>query len=219
MSNLQLRPPAAMARAAVFCILLATCAAAGAADPGQVGERWVQYALSFPEELSPLVDATGANCTAGQRGTTWYLANSTGNPIPEPVERTCTIPLKKTLVVPIVFWICTPAPGETALSAIEECAEVNDQTNIKRLLIDGERRDDLIVRRSSDRVFPLPLPENDLLGAGPTIALAVYDGYFATIPALPRGEHIIRIQGGNTSQGFTTDVRYTINVVTAEKLP
>jgi hypothetical protein len=198
---------------------MAAAAAAGADDPGDVGERWVQFALSFPEESSPLVDATGANCTAGQRGTNWYLANSTGNPIPEPVERTCTIPLKKTIIIPIVFWICTPAPGETLLSAIRECAEVNDQTNIKRLLIDGVRRDDLIVRRSSERGFPLPLPENDLLGAGPTIALAVHDGYFATIPALPRGEHIIRIQGANNSQGFSTDVRYTINVVTAEKLP
>jgi hypothetical protein len=156
---------------------------------------------------------------AGQRGTSWYLAASTGNPLGQPVERSCTIPVGKTLIVPISVWICVPAPGQTVVSAKQGCADANDDTNVRRLLIDGERRDDLIVRRSSERAFALPLPENDLLGLGPAVAQAIHDSYFATIPALPRGEHIVRLQGGNTSLGFTTDVRYTINVVNAVKLP
>ena len=50
------------------------------------------------------------------------------------------------------------------------------------------------------------------------VAVAVHDGYFATLPPLGLGNHTIRVQGGTTELGFTTDVRYHLHIVKAIKL-
>src|SRR6187549_430426 len=60
---------------------------------------WWKWAVTQPEDRSPLLDETGEDCGQGQSGLTWYLAGSFDS---VPVLRSCTIPSGRTLVFPVV---------------------------------------------------------------------------------------------------------------------
>jgi hypothetical protein len=190
-----------------------------APDTNLLGAQLLQHGLSFPEPQNPFNDLTGADCGPGQRGNIWFLYITNGNPIGEPVERECTIPVGKTIFMPIMSWICIPFPEESVAFNIQYCKEANDLTDIRRLKIDGKARNDLIERRASSRAFALVLPDNNVFGLPAAVAVAVHDGYFATLPPLALGNHTIRVQGATTELGFTTDVRYHLHIVKALKLP
>ena len=100
------------------------------------------------------------------------------------MQRECTIPIGKTIFMPIMSWVCIPFPNETVQFAIDGCKEVNDLTDILRLKIDGQPRNDLIKRRASTHSFPLVLPDDNIFGVPANVAVAVHDGYFATLPRL-----------------------------------
>ncbi len=120
--------------------------------------------------------------------------------------------------MPIVVWVCLPFPNETVTDAINYCLETNDASEVRRLKIDGVARDDLIVRLASTHAFPLVLPKNNVFGLPPTVAVAVHDGYYATLPELEERPHTEREPGAPTEFGFTTDVVYRLNIVKAVKL-
>ena len=210
---------------ALFFVALEPAAIAGdqqvapAPDINLLGARSLQHALSIPAPQNPFHDLTGAHCSLGQSGNTWFLYITNGNPIGEPVERECTVPLGKSIFMPIMSWVCLPFPNETVQFAIDGCKEVNDRTDILRLRIDGEARNDLIERRASTRAFALVLPDDNIFGVPASVAVAVHDGYFATLPKLEVGTHTVRVQGGTTSEGFTSDVRYRLHIVKPIKLP
>jgi len=216
---------ATLGMTALFLVAPVRTAVAGAQQAGPapdtnlLGARSLQYALSIPAPQNPFHDLTGAHCSLGQSGNTWFLYITNGNPIGEPVERECTIPAGKTIFMPIMSWVCLPFPNETVQFAIDGCKEVNDQTDILRLRIDGKARNDLIERRASTRAFALVLPDDNIFGVPASVAVAVHDGYFATLPRLEVGTHVVRVQGGTTSQGFTSDVRYRLRIVKPIKLP
>jgi hypothetical protein len=204
---------------AACCSVVAAAAMAtgnteGSLDTGELGARWWQHVVSIPAPQNPLLDETGANCGLGQNGGVWFLHGSFGNPLGQPIERKCTIPAGKTIFVPILNWLCVPYPGETVAQNKQICDELNDLTDVHRLRIDGDTRDDLVRRRASNRAFALPIPDDNILGYPADVFIAVHDGYFALIPPLSPGYHTIRVQGGVTSFGFTVDVRYRIKVVT-----
>jgi len=215
----------ALGMTALFFIALEPAAMAGdqrvgpAPDVNLLGARSLQHALSIPAPQNPFHDLTGAHCSLGQSGNTWFLYITNGNPIGEPVERECTVPLGKTIFMPIMSWVCLPFPNETVQFAIDGCKEVNDRTDILRLRIDGKARNDLIERRASTRSFALVLPDDNIFGVPASVAVAVHDGYFATLPKLEVGTHTVRVQGGTTSEGFTSDVRYRLHIVKPIKLP
>jgi hypothetical protein len=193
--------------------------AAPAPDVNLLGARSLQHALSIPAPQNPFHDQTGAYCSLWQSGSVWFLYITNGNPIGEPVVRECTIPVGKTIFMPIMSWVCLPFPNETVQFAIDGCKEINDKTDILRLRIDGKARNDLITRRASSHAFALVLPDDNIFGVPASIVVAVHDGYFATLPPLGVGTHIVRVQGGTTSEGFTSDVRYRLKVVKPIKLP
>lgn len=205
--------------AALFSILFVSAASADgnqggpAPDTNLLGAQLLQYALAIPAPQNPFNDLTGANCSLAQRGNTWFLFITNGNPLGEPVQRECTIPVGKTIFMPIMSWVCIPFPNDTVKTAIEECKEVNDKTDVLVLRIDGKARKDLIERRASTHAFATVLPEDNIFGVPPTVAVTVHDGYFATLPPLELGTHIIRVQGATTSEGFSSDVRYRLHIV------
>ena len=192
---------------------------APAPDTNLLGARSLQHALSIPALQNPFHDQTGAYCSLGQSGNIWFLYITNGNPIGEPVQRECTIPLGKTIFMPIMSWVCLPFPNETVQFAIDGCKEVNDLTDVLRLKIDGVARNDLIKRRASIQAFALVLPDDNIFGVPANVAVAVHDGYFATLPPLGVGTHIVRVQGATTEAGFTSDVRYRLHIVKPVKLP
>ena len=215
---------ATLVSAAILSVVFAPFAAVAdesgpAPDTNSLGARLLQHGLSFPAPLNPFHDVTGASCGLGQQGNIWFLYITNGNSIGEPVQRECTIPIGKTIFMPIMSWVCIPFPNETVQFAIDGCKEVNDLTDILRLKIDGQPRNDLIKRRASTHSFPLVLPDDNIFGVPANVAVAVHDGYFATLPRLGLGTHIVRVQGATTEAGFTTDVRYRLHIVKPVKLP
>jgi hypothetical protein len=193
--------------------VLASPAAFGDEDTGLLGARWWQHAASIPAPQNPVVDETGAYCGIGQQGSAFFLHGSFGNPLGEPIERECTIPAGARIFIPVINWICIPFEGETIAQNIQICKDVNDMSDLRRLRIDGELRNELIVRRVSERAFALSLPDDNVFGLPTGVYQAVQDGYFAHLPLLEPGEHVIRVQGGLSAFGFTTDVRYRVHVV------
>jgi hypothetical protein len=202
----------------------ATAAAAatiliGAATPAVAGERdmlsavWWQNAVSFPVAQNPILDTSGQYCGLGQRGDTWYLYGSFGNPLGEPVERTCTVPTEQKFLVPIVNVICTPFKGETVRDNVKLCEDYIDNVDVKVLKVDGVDRSRLIRRLTVSDLFPISWPADNIMGYPAGVYGSVADGYYALVPELRAGSHTIRIQGAITVYGFTLDVLYHINVV------
>lgn len=93
--------------------------------------RWWQWAFSIPSSVHPLTfketDPTGSGyCMVGQEGEAWYLGGifkvidvaaarkkaqfkGNGEIVPVEIERECTIPLGKTLLIPVLNAECNTA--------------------------------------------------------------------------------------------------------------
>jgi len=104
-----------------------------------------------------------------------------------------------------------------ALSA----AFINGATKLS-VTVDGKRMKDLI-RVQSD-VFEVALPKNNVFDAPCTGANlgdvpagiyspAVDEGFYVLLDPLSVGNHTLHFHAENTSQGFTQDVTYNLNVV------
>lgn len=201
-----------------LCVLvIGTCSVAlstmAYADEGDdLGARWWQHALSFPADINPILDETGASCAVGQSGDTWFLHGSFGGPR---IVRNCSAPAGRRFFLPIINWICTPYPGETVKENVRLCKEVNDLTDTLHLTIDGVSSDGLIKRRSQVNPFDITLSDNNVFAASPGTYVAVHDGYWAMLPRLSPGLHKIEIMGGVSSFGFTVDVVYNLTVTNA----
>ncbi|RPI44414.1 MAG: hypothetical protein EHM59_12920 [Betaproteobacteria bacterium] len=181
-------------------------------DTGRLGQQWWQLAMSLPAAGHPLLDDSGKLCMVGQHGSTWFLNTSAG-PLGEPAHTTCTIPEGMPIFFPLYAIICNPFPGETIQDNIAICKEAADAADILRLVIDGKVRNDLIQRRVRRSPFPVTLPDENLFGYPAGIFDSVHDGYFALIPPMALGTHIIRARGGTSVDGFGFDIRYRVHIV------
>ena len=66
--------------------------------------EWWKWAMSSPDEESPLRDTSGAHCDAGQQGKVWFLAGGFGSSL---IRRRCTIPAGKYIFFPVIsmaYW-------------------------------------------------------------------------------------------------------------------
>ncbi len=205
--------------ARLLLFLVATYVMSGAAviaraDEGDsLGALWWQHALSFPTSQNPILDETGERCMLGQRGDTWFLHGSFGNPLGAPIERNCTIPTGKRIYLPIVNFVCTLASGETVRDIVRQCRDIVDLADLTALEVDGQVSNDLIKRRRQTTAFDITLPADNIIGVPAGSYIAVHDGYFALLPELGEGLHTIHLQGGISALGFTVDVIYNITVV------
>ena len=71
---------------------------------GEWGARWWQYVLSIPPKSNPILDGIqgkpphGNHCAEGQSDPVWFLPGTFGGT----AFRTCTVPLGRSLLFPIV---------------------------------------------------------------------------------------------------------------------
>ncbi len=214
------RPLSALAAILYFAFAQPAAADGGKSapnDPGSLGARWWQLIMSIPTSVNPFFDSTGELCTIGQQGPTWFLYSSSVGPIGDPVELECTIPEGRPTLVALYVVLCNPFPGETLAENVVLCREAADAADILRVRIDGVVRNDLIKRRARSSPFAITVSDENVFGFPAGIYESVHDGHFALIPPLPRGTHVVRVQGGSTVDGFEFDTRYRLHIVKPAK--
>jgi hypothetical protein len=188
--------------------------------------QWWQWALSIPASQNPLVDATGANCMVGQRGTTWFLAGLFGSG--GPIIRNCTVPDSVNLFFPVVNSVnlnspnvCGQGPANIPVADLRAGAAPFIDGSINLLVeVDGKPLTHL--RRVQSKVFAAALPEDNIFDS-PCVSAggvpagvyspAIDDGVYAHIGALKAGPHTLHIHAENPSAGFVLEITYNLNVI------
>lgn len=163
-------------------------------DPAEVQGAWWTWASSAPSGRNPVEDATGELCALGQpESGDWYLAGSFG----EDVDRVCTVPAGRRLVIPGVNLVSDEADCRDFMA--EAAAEVT---------VDGTRA--ALLTWSGSDVVVTGVADNPLTGAaGEHKGHAC--GVWALVDPLPPGEHRVEIRG--ESGNFQLSVSYKLTVV------
>lgn len=189
---------------------------------GDWSARWWQWLLAIPAATNPNLDTTGENCAVGQVGPVWFLAGSFGG---GPVERYCTVPEGKALLVTplnIAFgagvYDCDPSvPGVLCdLNALRSsAAEFLDTATKLELTVDGRELKNLADYRVQSPVFGLTYPEENVLGlAAGTYTPNITEGYYLLLEGLQAGEHTIHFEAEAIYGGepLTVDVTYHLTI-------
>lgn len=178
--------------------------------------KFFLWVLSIPSERNPSLDQTGQYCTEGQGNSSVFFLSGAGG---STVERTCTIPAGKAILVPINTVECSflEFPAAKTDQDLHKCAEEDESSNPGLFLsVDGREFKELEKYRVHSRAFNINFSENNIFGvSGPT--RAVSDGYWVILEPLKPGTHEIHYKGSltNPTTGilfFTDDVKYTLNI-------
>ena len=179
----------AAATACAADLVLPPGAPLGDRTPLQLSVQWWQWAMMVPGEGSPVNDATGANCGAGQTGDVWFLAGSfkMGK-----VRRTCEVPAGKALFFPILqkgdrSRSCEEArrgAGLTSLSALDIWAELDG------VLVSFPKR----YRVTTQDCFDVYAKVSPMLGQHEAFPSAS-DGYWLLVAPLSTGRHVLKFGG------------------------
>ena len=179
--------------------------------------EWWQWWLSNTEADNPAADPTGANCAKNQNGSVWMLAGTVGGS----AEQTCTIPVDKAILFPIIGSECSMQNILTLdpIQKLEVCARA-DNNAIAHLeaTVDGTSLQQLEKYRVLSPIFNMVIQDDNPLGApsGPT--KMVSDGYYVFLEPLPAGNHDLHFVGttlDNPTTGtasFGVDVKYHLTV-------
>lgn len=116
----------------------------GDGNGANMSAEWWQNSVSVPAPQNPILNESGAYYAIGQRGDTWCLYGSYGNPLGNPITRECKVPKDRHFLVPILSVVCTPFEGETVEDNVKLCKDYVDMVNMKALTVDGVDRGKLI---------------------------------------------------------------------------
>jgi hypothetical protein len=151
--------------------------------------RHWQWTLSFPVQINPGQDVTGATCGYGQTAPVFFVPRN----FPP-----CQIPEGTAIFVPIVGTECStvePPPYHgVSETDLHSCAtrDVDRYTGIV-VRVDGEQVPNIETYRASTPRVTMILPEDNVLGVPPGITDIVADGYQVILAPLPAGDHQIMV--------------------------
>lgn len=205
---------------ATATLLLAAASAEAGSFYKELSSQWWQWTMSLPTSSNPLTDATGDRCGFGQRGDFWFLGGAFGDS--PPVQRQCAIPEGVHLFFPVFNYIWLDNPGQCGQPEPTPVTDmragvrdyINNVSSVSAVLDDKQ----LELKRILSDVFPVALPADSLFA--PLCAelrpgiypAAVADGYYAHVPQLKAGNHVLVLQGTH-SNGTKIDVQYNLTVV------
>ncbi|MEU8518256.1 hypothetical protein [Streptomyces sp. NBC_01216] len=155
-------------------------------EGGVLAARWWQWALSAPEDRSPVADRTGEHAAWRQPDDLWFLAGTYGGH----VVRHCEVPADRPLFLPVLNIQHTKHYSRTPLrlTAVEASAHLNGIP--------------LPVREFTSPFFPVGLRTH--------IAWGLWAGLDPLLP----GGYVLEIKGRATN-GFWVDTVYHLTVVEA----
>lgn len=196
---------------------------------------WLRWAFAQPWSTGPVNDTTGAQCAAGQTGSRWFLAGTTGGA----VTRTCTIPAGKTLIVPLINrWVAFRPevyPDADAIVKVQNQVDNYFKQQLARtcdltLKVDGvsvagdydQMLDDLYVEETTPFNVYLYPGDNYLTPSGTPTGINGGDipaetaGHYIEIGPLSPGDHVLEL-GGKVCQNknqvlFETSATYDLHI-------
>jgi hypothetical protein len=183
----------------------------------QLTAQWWQWAMSFPEENSPVADRTGTKCALGQSGDIWFLAGGFGS---SKIRRTCHLPKGKTLFFPLVNMVYWRHQEDTGFSCeqAKRLAALNNDTALDLFAeIDGIPIANLKQHRVASNkcfdVFARAPKSEGLYMAYPSAT----DGYWLQVRPLSPGRHTLKFGGkyNRTSSDYgrmVQDIEYELLV-------
>jgi hypothetical protein len=185
---------------------------------GEWNQIWWEWAQMEPIENNPIHDPTGEKCAVNQNDpNVWFLAGTVGGR----VERVCTIPASKAILIPLLNTECSTAedPSLTTEEALRECARNNAPDRARVILrasVDGQEIPDLESYWAESSLYGYILPVGNIWGAPPGPTQQVAAGYYIMLAPLPPGTHVLHLSGANIdlagTQTFASEVIYTLTV-------
>jgi hypothetical protein len=184
-------------------------------------QNFWKWLLSIPSGESPLGDRTGDKCSVGQTNTNssvFYLSGGEGK-----VERTCTVPAGKGLVIPVMLVEQSDKeiPGASVEVLTNAAKQDQDGVNSLYLQVDNAEYnyDDLLKYRTQPtEPFQAIFPDNGIFGVaegGPSQVVA--DGFYILTEPLTAGNHTVHFRSslscpdvGCVEPAFAQDIRYNI---------
>jgi hypothetical protein len=184
-------------------------------------QNFWKWLLSIPSSENPLDDKTGDKCAASQtssNSSVFYLSGGEGK-----VERTCTVPAGKGLLIPVM--LVEQSDKEIPRASVEVLTNAakqdQDGVNSLYLKIDNEEytyNDLLKYRIQPTEPFQVIFPDNGIFGVadgGPSQAVA--DGWYIISEPLTPGNHTVHFRSslscpdvGCIEPAFAMDVKYNI---------
>ena len=186
-------------------------------------QNFWKWLLSIPANESPMDDNTGDKCLMGQsnsNSSVFYLSPGEGK-----VERICTVPAGKGLLIPVmeVEMSDKEIPGASVEDLRDAAKKDQDGVNSLYLKIDNEEYtyDDLLKYRTQPtEPFQVIFPDNGIFGVaegGPSQVVA--DGFYILTEPLTAGNHTVHYRSslscpdvGCVEPAFAQDVKYNIIV-------
>lgn len=181
----------------------------------QTAADWWKWLLAQPVATNPLLDETGAQCGRGQPFLgAWYLVGAL--PDSGPVERACTIPNFRTLIIPVSNLLYgafpTDPPAERTEAFVREQTRAIQSATDLTLTIDGQPVNNLANFYEESTLFSVTLPNNNIYGepGGTVVSPSADAGYYVAVSGLLPGNHVIKWHA--TFEGSEQDVTYNIRV-------
>lgn len=188
---------------------------------GEHGQNFWKWILSIPAEENPMDDTTGDKCSNGQsnaNSSVFYLSSGEGK-----VERTCTVPAGKGLLIPVMQVEISDKelPGASIEDLSNAAKKDQDGVNSLYLKINNEEytySDLLKYRTQPTEPFQAIFPDNGVFGVaegGPSTVVA--DGFYILTEPLTSGNHTVHYRSslicpdvGCAEPAFAQDIRYNI---------
>jgi hypothetical protein len=179
---------------------------------GEWGARWWQWTHSFPADINPNFDTTGARCGYGQSGPVFSLPIGVEGATLSP----CVVAEGTAIYVIVSAIQCSNVEGPPFFGADEDglraCVEAHPASSPSTSFhanVNGHEVADLDAYRIVTPLFTLTLGEDNDLGVEPGVAQAMSLDYGFLIAPPPPGEYVIDVS--STIEG-QPGVEYTINV-------
>jgi len=161
---------------------------------GEWAAAWWQWVLAIPASRNPMVDTTGEHGGENQSGPVWFLAATGGSGT---FERTCTVPVGKGLLVPIMPWVAAiPEDGTTDDQIRRGNTAMVDAITEVEAAVDGVQLTGLWSHRFQSPFFEFTAPPPEQAWA-PDYAgthRAIASGFWFMLEPLPPGSHKIHLR-------------------------
>jgi hypothetical protein len=174
--------------------------------------KWWRWLLSLPIAINPATDNSGQYSSLNQNDpNVWFLAGTFGGS----VIRTCTIPLGKSILMPIINYECSFA-DEPSINTDKDlqlkCMSEIDDIKHLTIVIDDLLINDLTRYRVKSPIFSIELQENNILGINSCRTQMITDGFWIFLKPLKAGSHKVSSLGSCRSGRIRIETTYNLRI-------